>query len=633
MRRAAQPVDPALATDVSPASGAHSSERLPLATFVAYGLPRLAMGFVGVVVALYFVKFGTDVLLIAPATMGADPSAGARVGRHDGSARGLPLRSHALALRTPSLVALRLRVSHDGGGDPDVVAAERARRPLARALGGRRLLLYETAQDVFLIPHGALGVELSQSYHERTRVFAWEHLFLALGTLCGLAAFALIEAGDPRARVQVFALVGGAALAATILFAAWRLPERAEYQGRGAQQSLARVPRRAAQPARAALLVMYAIETFGAGAIVVLAPYMAQYVYGDASLTTAARRRLPGSAGAPHAALDRARAPHRQEALWLAAMVVTCCGFMTLDLPARGRCVALILGVLFVLGVAAGVGAVCAPAIKADIIDFDEYRTGERKEGAYLAVLELRPQVQRRGHPGRWRSARCSSPVTSPTSSRASVTKWVMRGFFGILPGALLRRGDRDLPALPLQRARARRDPPRARRPQVGGSARLGRGESTPRAVCCRSSAVTASPQDEQRCGQGQQYFSRRLRHGVVVQGFARERHVPGRLVEELAGLVGNHLGRCRGVAVRGEIDDRNRVDGEVCDELVVDDRRPRRTGTCETSRGFPGVDDQEPNFSGGHCDVVEVADLHVVAGGRAGALRVGEQTVAEVHG
>jgi glycoside/pentoside/hexuronide:cation symporter, GPH family len=82
------------------------------------------------------------------------------------------------------------------------------------------LLLYETAQDVFLIPHGALGVELSHSYHERTRVFAWQHLFLALGTLCGLGAFYLIEAGDPRARVQVFALLGGATLAVTILFAA-----------------------------------------------------------------------------------------------------------------------------------------------------------------------------------------------------------------------------------------------------------------------------------------------------------------------------------------------------------------------------------------------------------------------------
>ena len=36
-----------------------------------------------------------------------------------------------------------------------------------------------------------------------------------------------------------------------------------------------------------------------------------------------------------------------------------------------------------------GAGAVVLPSIQADIIDFDEYQTGERKEGAYLAVWNL----------------------------------------------------------------------------------------------------------------------------------------------------------------------------------------------------------------------------------------------------
>jgi GPH family glycoside/pentoside/hexuronide:cation symporter len=38
------------------------------------------------------------------------------------------------------------------------------------------------------------------------------------------------------------------------------------------------------------------------------------------------------------------------------------------------------------LGIAGGCGAVVAPSVQADIIDYDEYLTGERKEGAYLAV-------------------------------------------------------------------------------------------------------------------------------------------------------------------------------------------------------------------------------------------------------
>ena len=41
------------------------------------------------------------------------------------------------------------------------------------------------------------------------------------------------------------------------------------------------------------------------------------------------------------------------------------------------------------LGTAAGVGAVMAPSIQADVIDFDELLTYERKEGTYLAVWNL----------------------------------------------------------------------------------------------------------------------------------------------------------------------------------------------------------------------------------------------------
>ena len=341
------------------------------------------------------------------------------------------------------------------------------------------LLLYETAQDVFLIPHGALGVELSQSYHERTRVFAWQHLFLALGTLCGLGAFALIEAGDARARVQVFALVGGAALAATILFAAWRLPERAEYQGRGARNPWHAFRDVLRNPHARLLLGMYAIETFGAGAIFVLAPYMAQYVYGDASLTTL----LAGAYLVPQALLTPVwiALAHRldKKRLWLASMIVTCCGFFTLTfLPAEMRLP--LLGVLFVIGVAAGVGAVCAPAIKADIIDFDEYRTGERKEGAYLAV---------------WNFVRKCSAALTPVLAMGSLQ---LAGYqpnveqseahqvgdprlLRIVPGALLRGRDRDLPALPVQPARARRDPQGARCAQVEGAGGLN-GQVGPRA-------------------------------------------------------------------------------------------------------------------------------------------------------
>jgi GPH family glycoside/pentoside/hexuronide:cation symporter len=42
-----------------------------------------------------------------------------------------------------------------------------------------------------------------------------------------------------------------------------------------------------------------------------------------------------------------------------------------------------------VIGGLQGAGGILGPSIKADVIDYDEYQTGERKEGAYFAGWNL----------------------------------------------------------------------------------------------------------------------------------------------------------------------------------------------------------------------------------------------------
>ena len=37
-------------------------------------------------------------------------------------------------------------------------------------------------------------------------------------------------------------------------------------------------------------------------------------------------------------------------------------------------------------GLAAGFGGTIGPSVQGDVIDYDEYKTGERKEGLYFAV-------------------------------------------------------------------------------------------------------------------------------------------------------------------------------------------------------------------------------------------------------
>jgi GPH family glycoside/pentoside/hexuronide:cation symporter len=87
----------------------------------------------------------------------------------------------------------------------------------------------------------------------------------------------------------------------------------------------------------------------------------------------------------------------------------------------------------FILGTSGGIGAVVAPAISADIIDYDEYLTGERKEGTYYAVWNM----VRKG------AASLTALITGfvlqwvgfePNVEQTETTKIVFRSLFALMP-------------------------------------------------------------------------------------------------------------------------------------------------------------------------------------------------------
>jgi GPH family glycoside/pentoside/hexuronide:cation symporter len=66
-------------------------------------------------------------------------------------------------------------------------------------------------------------------------------------------------------------------------------------------------------------------------------------------------------------------------------MVLTAFAFGGMFFLREGS-VALIYVLAFVAGTAASCGAMVGPSIEADVIDYDEYTSGQRKEGAYFAA-------------------------------------------------------------------------------------------------------------------------------------------------------------------------------------------------------------------------------------------------------
>ena len=89
----------------------------------------------------------------------------------------------------------------------------------------------------------------------------------------------------------------------------------------------------------------------------------------------------------------------------------------------------------FILGFASGSGTVVAPAIQADVIDYDEYLTGERKEGVYLAVWNL---VRRSAGSLTALAVGFGLQLSGfePNVQQTEQTQFAIRALFGLLPAA-----------------------------------------------------------------------------------------------------------------------------------------------------------------------------------------------------
>ena len=424
------------------ALGPAGAERLSTRVIWAYSAPRIGFGVMGLLFGTYLMKFATDVLLIAPAAMGTIIAA-SRLW----DAVSDPMVGY-LSDRTRSRLGRR-RVWLFGAAVPMAAGLVMIWSPPS-ALGTAALIIwmsvallfYETASTAFFIPHGALGMELTPNYHERTRLFGWSHMIGAIGMFLGLGSLQLMNmAEDKRTFALWLSVVAGIVVALLVLWSTWRLPERADYQGRGSPRVFKSMLDVFRNPHSRLLLVVYGVETFGAASIGMLVPYLVEYVVPMKALMVPVllTYTIPQFALTPlWIALARRIGKKR---LWLVSMLlsaVTFAGFFPVTEP--GLAIWLLA---FGVGVAAGIGAVCAPSIQADVIDYDEYLTHERKEGAYLAVWNL----IRKG------AASATAFVTGwvlqssgfePNVEQTETTKFAIRATFSLLPatcyliGALL---------------------------------------------------------------------------------------------------------------------------------------------------------------------------------------------------
>jgi len=337
-------------------------------------------------ISIYVLKFATDVLGMSAAVMGmilllgrgldafVDPIVGyfsdrtnTKLGRR---------RPWLLASVIPLGLTFILLWAPPRSLSPTLVIAWMAVMVVA----------FYSATSLLVIPHTALGAELTDSYHDRTRIFGGRHLGWVVGSFVAIAGLlALDRSTDVRTTVFRLALGAGIVTAILILWTVWRLRERAEFQGRGSEHPYRAFRDVWRNPHARLLLLVFGIESLGAATIGVLTPYVAQYVVKRADIAPAviAAYMIASFVFVP-VWLPLSRR-FGKKALWLASMLLTAVSFGSMFFLSEGTLV-LMTVLAIAAGTAASCGAIVGPSIQADVIDWDEHATGERKEGAYFAA-------------------------------------------------------------------------------------------------------------------------------------------------------------------------------------------------------------------------------------------------------
>lgn len=376
--------------------GGRQPHRVPGRMVLAYGAPAVGAGYMYLLLGLYVMKFSTDVLLIAPAAMGlifgfsriwdaiSDPLVGylsdrtkTRLGRR---------RSWLIGSIVPISLAFVMVFS-----PPDALEGGALVAWMAVAIVG-----FYSAMTMFFVPHLSLGAELSTNYHERSRLFGVRHACYTFGMILSLASFYFLimaeQQGAGAVRGLAFQLSLGTAVmtGGLIAYAGMQLREPAEYQGRMNQNPFRAFADIWQNPHARLLIIVTFIEHIGSAAIGVLTLYVAQYVVGAPGLAPLfiLCYMVPSTISVPMwIPLSRRFGKVR---LWMFSMLLTGVSFGAMfALPFLGSLAAKSIYIAVAAafaGLAAGCGGTLSPSVQGDVIDYDEYMTGERKEGSYFAA-------------------------------------------------------------------------------------------------------------------------------------------------------------------------------------------------------------------------------------------------------
>jgi GPH family glycoside/pentoside/hexuronide:cation symporter len=253
-------------------------------------------------------------------------------------------------------------------------------------------ILYYLFHTVYLIPHYGLGPELTQDYHERSRLFGMSEAFTIAGTMAAAALPGLFVARlGEREGYLAFAVLFAALL--TLLY--WnlvvQLRERPEFASHAPNPLVPGVRRVMRNHVFRILLAVYVAGAITGAIPGMLIPYFTTYVLKPENPTFWLSVFLFVYFAAGFVLLPAwiwAARRFGKKPVWLASFVSAVTGSAAIFFVGEGQL--LLTGVLLAwAGSAFGARLFLAPAIQADVIDYDELLTGKRREAQYGALWSL----------------------------------------------------------------------------------------------------------------------------------------------------------------------------------------------------------------------------------------------------
>jgi GPH family glycoside/pentoside/hexuronide:cation symporter len=245
------------------------------------------------------------------------------------------------------------------------------------------------------VPYESLGPEITFDYHERTSLFGIRDGFLIAGTLAAASSPALIQwmfglptsPSGERAKFFWISILYAPLLIGTALWCVWSIREQTVEAkssrlglGSGIRQVLNNKP-------FVILLAAYTISAIGNNLPATLILFYVQYVLqSDLADLFLLEYFTTGIVFLPGWIWISRRTG--KKAAWLASMAVNSGAFVGVFFLGPGD--ELLYGILvFLSGIGFGATLAIPSAIQADVIDYDELLTGERREGQYIGLWSI----------------------------------------------------------------------------------------------------------------------------------------------------------------------------------------------------------------------------------------------------